>query len=81
MNRLNVAIRAEKALGENFCISAAYFAKLDKSSDNWNNLWKYHLEPLLEEYVRGLPESRIILDTFCKAYNGTQADVNTTAQG
>ena len=81
MNRLNVAIRAEKALGENFCIGAAYFAKLDKSSDNWNNLWKYHLEPLLEEYVRGLPESRIILDTFCKAYNGTQADVNTTAQG
>ena len=81
MNRLNAVIRNEKVLGENFCIGAAYFAKLDNNSDKWNKLWKYHLEPLLEEYVRGLPESSKLMDTFRKAYDGTQANVNTAAQG
>lgn len=75
MNSLNAAIRTEKVLGENFCIGAAYFAKLD--GDNWDNLWNFHLKPLLEEYIRGLPESGKLMAKFTAAYYGTNPEADT----
>ncbi len=81
MNRLNAAIRAEKSqLGENFCIGAAYFKKIDTTQKKWDNLWYYHLAPLLAEYVRGLPDAEKMIEIFKKEYEGNQANVNTTAQ-
>lgn len=82
MNRLNTAIRAEKSqLGENFCIGAAYFRKVDDSPEKWGNLWNYHLKPLLEEYVRGLPDADKLMKKFEVAYDGKmQSDANTNAQ-
>ena len=82
MNRLNTAIRAEKSqLGENFCIGAAYFRKVDDSPEKWSKLWNYHLKPLLEEYVRGLPDADKLMKKFEVAYDGKmQSDANTNAQ-
>ena len=82
MDMLNASIRAEKSqLGENFCIGAAYFRKIDDSSEKWDNLWNYHLKPLLEEYVRGLPDADKLMKNFEAAYNEkTQADANTNVQ-
>lgn len=82
MDMLNASIRAEKSqLGENFCIGAAYFRKVDDSPEKWDNLWNYHLKPLLEEYVRGLPDAEKLMKKFEAAYDGkTQADANTNAQ-
>lgn len=82
MDMLNASIRAEKSqLGENFCIGAAYFRKIDDSSEKWDNLWNYHLKPLLEEYVRGLPDADELMKNFEAAYNEkTQADANTNVQ-
>jgi len=89
MDSLNKAIRAEEPqLGENFCIGAAYlkkvddFMKVDDTQDKWKNLWDYHLNPLLEEYVRGLPDANKMLKKFEDAYNGkAQDDANTNIQG
>ena len=83
MDALNAAIRDEKAqLGEIFCIGAAYFKKLDDTPDKWKNLWDYHLNPLLEEYVRGLPEADTMKTKFHDAYKeNEQADADTNAQG
>ena len=60
---------------------AAYFRKIDDSPEKWDNLWNYHLKPLLEEYVRGLPDADMLVKRIEDAYNGkTQADANTNVQ-
>ena len=78
MKNLNAAIRSQDSqLGENFCIGAAYFRKIDDSPEKWENLWEYHLKPLLEEYVRGLPDPGKLIARFKDAYEGkTQDDAN-----
>ena len=67
MNKLNEKIRNTDELGENYCIGAAYFSKLNDDC-NIDNLWTDYLKPLLEEYVRGMPNESEIIDSFKKAY-------------
>ena len=59
MDNLNAAIREDSDLGPAFQIGGAYFKKLD--GDNYEALWKNHLEPLLREYLRG-HERKVIKD-------------------
>ena len=81
MDNLNKAIRKEQHLGENYCIGAAYFSKIDDSEQKWENLWKYHLEPLLNEYVRGLLDADALMKIFKIEYNkNTQVDEGTNVQ-
>ncbi|MDE6416131.1 MAG: AAA family ATPase [Duncaniella sp.] len=70
MNKLNEEIRGNRELGEDYCIGAAYFQKIENynSDDKWECLWKYHLKGLLKEYVRGLEDGDSLLKTFEKAY-------------
>lgn len=81
MNRLNKAIRKEPQLGGNFCIGAAYFKNIDDTPEKWDNLWNYHLAPLLAEYVRGLPDAGNMMVNFKAEYNKEkQTDANISAQ-
>ena len=70
MNKWNEEIRGNRELGEDYCIGAAYFQKIENynSDDKWECLWKYHLKGLLKEYVRGLEDGDSLLKTFEKAY-------------
>lgn len=55
MNALNAVV--SKIIGLAYQIGAAYFMKLkhDELNGDFDDLWKYHLEPLLREYLRGEP--------------------------
>lgn len=55
-------------LNSSYHIGGAYFLKLKNFNGNFDDLWKYHLEPLLREYLRGMPEEKAKLDTLKKAY-------------
>ncbi|MDE5786591.1 MAG: AAA family ATPase [Duncaniella sp.] len=70
MNKLNDEIRRNRELGEDYCIGAAYFQKIENYhlDDKWECLWKYHLNGLLKEYVRGLEDGGSLLKSFEKAY-------------
>lgn len=66
MHALNEKISAVDELNENYQIGAAYFSKL--SSMSFTSLWTDYLEPLLQDYVRGMPNEVELLDDFKKAY-------------
>ena len=75
MDNLNAAISdTNSGLGNAYCIGGAYFTKNvsdDGDSCDFAALWKYHLEPLLREYLRG-QETEVIRDrmkAFEEAYN------------
>lgn len=69
MDALNAVV--SKIIGPAYQIGAAYFMKLpklkeiigslndDTLKDEFDALWKYHLEPLLREYLRGEPVEEI----------------------
>ena len=65
MTALNEKIKGTEGLGEDYCIGASYFLKLDAydgDDDKWERLWDNHLKSLLKEYVRGLENSSLIND-------------------
>lgn len=68
MTALNKAIADTDDLNENYRIGAAYFLKL-KSID-FDGLWNDYLEPLLQEYVRGMCDEKNIIAKFKSAYSG-----------
>lgn len=66
MAALNKEIVAVEDLNENYQIGAAYFLKL-KTLD-FDCLWTDYLEPLLQEYVRGMYDEKGLMSRFAKAY-------------
>lgn len=69
MNNLNKVIRnKETNLSEAYCIGAAYFKKIKDNDYNgdFNKLWENHLEGLLFEYTRGMPNQKDIIDKLKK---------------
>ena len=77
MTNLNLAILTIQGLSTAYQIGAAYFLKLQNylTSDgeledgSWDSLWDNHLNGLLFEYLRGLPNAKEDLDTLRHAYN------------
>ncbi len=78
MNNLNNAIWNEKenkgieGLSSAYHIGAAYFLKYDSSKDEttaFDELWNYHLKPLLQEYLRGMDGADKKLEELKKAYD------------
>ena len=67
MTALNKAIAETEGLNESYQIGAAYFLKL-KTLD-FDQLWTDYLEPLLQEYVRGMPDEKNLIKNFEKAYH------------
>lgn len=63
---LNNAISATEELNENYQIGPSYFLKLEQI--DFDELWNDYLQPLLEEYIRGMYNESEIMDRFQAAY-------------
>lgn len=65
MNALNASLMAS-GLSRAYCIGGAYFRKL--KNDDYDSLWKYHLEGIVYEYFRGEPDAEEKLKDVKKAF-------------
>lgn len=72
MSALNKEIASVEDLNENYQIGAAYFLKLKTLS--FDQLWTDYLQPLLQEYVRGMYDEEGLMDRFAKAYGYQRPD-------
>ncbi|GMA68913.1 hypothetical protein GCM10025879_01590 [Leuconostoc litchii] len=63
---LNNEISATEELNENYQIGPSYFLKLEQI--DFDELWNDYLQPLLEEYIRGMYNESEIMDRFQAAY-------------
>jgi hypothetical protein len=66
MSALNKEILNVEDLNENYQIGASYFLKL-KTLD-FDQLWTDYLQPLLQEYIRGMYDEQGIMSRFARAY-------------
>lgn len=66
MDRLNAEIVSVPDLNENYKIGASYFLKLRGLS--FDELWTDYLQPLLQDYVRGLNDEAECMKRFARAY-------------
>ena len=81
MGDLNKAIAGVEDLNENYQIGASYFLKLKTLS--FDQLWTDYLQPLLQEYVRGMYDEEGLMDRFAKAYGyqrPVRGDANEAAE-
>jgi hypothetical protein len=53
-------------LSESYQIGASYFLKLKEL--DFDQLWTDYLQPLLQEYIRGMYNEKEIMQRFEKAY-------------
>lgn len=57
MKKLNNAISSIEGLNSSYHIGGAYFLDSEgKPREDYSELWKQRIEPLLKEYLRGMPE-------------------------
>ena len=72
MDSLNKAIDSIEGLSSAYHIGGAYFLKLKDltgtAEEKFAQLWEYHLEGLLREYLRGMEETEIKLAELKAAY-------------
>ena len=68
MTKLNEAIENVAGLPSAYHIGAAYFLKLKDLKNDFGKLWKYHLEPLLREYLRGQGDVEKKIEELHAAY-------------
>lgn len=81
MAALNKEIAAVEDLNEDYQIGAAYFLKLKTLT--FDQLWTDYLQPLLQEYVRGMYDEASIMNRFAKAYGyrkPAEGDADEAAQ-
>ena len=71
MSALNAAISSVDELNENYQVGAAYFLKL--ATVDFDQLWNDYLQPLLQEYVRGIYGEDEIMAKFAHAYGANAA--------
>lgn len=77
MNRLNSAISKIEGLSSAYHIGASYFLKLKEYGEDCRKaLWNYHLEGLLREYLRGMPNADKEMRNLENAYWGNESDTN-----
>lgn len=79
MKNLNNAISAIEGLNSSYNIGGAYFLKLNDFSgsteEKFVQLWNYHLEGLLREYLRGRDDAETKLPELKNAYdNASHSD-------
>lgn len=76
MTALNAEIADVDELGENYQIGASYFLKL--RALNFDQLWTDYLQPLLQDYIRGMYNEEGIMKKFARAYGFVIADLGDT---
>ena len=64
MDALNGVI--SEHLNDNYQIGPSYFLKLDKL--DFDQLWTDYLQPLLHDYIQGMPNEKDIMEQFEEAY-------------
>lgn len=69
MSRLNKAIEETEGLSSAYHIGASYFLKLKNYNNDFGQLWDYHIEGLLREYLRGYPNIEDSLNKLKSAYD------------
>ncbi|MBO4333290.1 MAG: AAA family ATPase [Paludibacteraceae bacterium] len=69
MKRLNEAISNTEGLSYAYHIGASYFLKLKNYDGDFNQLWKFHLEGLLREYLRGMQNVEDSIKKLKSAYD------------
>ena len=69
MQSLNSAIDRTEGLNHHYHIGAAYFLKLKDINNDFDILWSDYLEPLLQDYVSGLYNSRDTMNSLEAAYH------------
>lgn len=72
MDKLNAEIVRVPDLNENYQIGASYFLKLKVLG--FDELWTDYLQPLLQDYVRGLNNEEDCMKRFARAYGYTATD-------
>lgn len=75
MTNLNNAISAIEGLNTSYHIGGAYFLKLNELDGDFEQLWNYHLEGLLCEYLRGLDDAETKLAELKEAYDSTVVEL------
>ena len=85
MRRINEVITGISGLGPAYQLGASYFLKLKDYEGNFDLLWTYHIQPLLNEYLRGLPNAKAEMDKLEATWNSalsapqpTDAEIATT---
>ena len=80
MKALNDEITNTEGLNENYHIGPAYFLKLKFLPDDtrWDKLWEDHLEPLLRDYVQGMPDEKELMKKFDEAYKNQKVNVKNS---
>lgn len=73
MIALNNEISKVEELNENYHIGASYFLKLKTLS--FDQLWTDYLQPLLQDYIRGMYDEESIMKKLAKAYGYVQVKV------
>lgn len=74
MCRLNKAIEETEGLSSAYHIGASYFLKLKNYNNDFGQLWDYHIEGLLREYLRGYPNIEDSLNKLKSAYDNENQD-------
>jgi len=69
MKNLNNAISPIEGLSSAYHIGGSYFLKLKNYDNDFEQLWDYHIEGLLREYLRGNPEIEKHISDLKAAYN------------
>lgn len=66
---LNKAIESVQGLNSAYHVGPSYFLKLTNYDGDFDKLWRYHLESLLFEYLRGYPDADQQIQGLKDAYN------------
>lgn len=80
MRRLNEAISQTPDLSSAYHIGAAYFKKLahyytgGNAEQAFEQLWQYHLQGILYEYLRSMPHAEASMQKLQEAYGYTHKD-------
>ena len=74
MKKLNTAIEEIEGLSSAYHIGPAYFLKLKNYNGDFDQLWEYHIEGLLFEYLRGMVDVNIKLKALANAYGYSKAN-------
>ncbi|MFA5575631.1 MAG: AAA family ATPase [Brumimicrobium sp.] len=70
LNNLNEQISKTDGLNSSYHIGGAYF--LDSNGNpslDYENIWRLRIEPLLKEYIRGMPDTNEKIESLKNAFN------------
>jgi 5-methylcytosine-specific restriction endonuclease McrBC GTP-binding regulatory subunit McrB len=81
MQALNKEIESISGLSSAYHIGPAYFLKLDNYEGRFEDLWKYHIEGVLREYLRGMPKAADHLKKLKECYDKSIASESSDSSG